>query len=199
MTRAGKRIGILGGSFNPVHNGHLAIARGMLERNIVDKVILMVSPQNPLKTPEELADENMRLSLARLACSDEKQIIASDFEFSLPRPSYTWQTLEALTAKYPDYKFKLLIGADNWEIFHSWYHADDIMTRYEIALYPRKGYNIDILALPAGVEYVDMPLYDISSTEIRTLIHEDKDASAMLPENVYKEIISSGLYQHSST
>lgn len=199
MTHADKRIGILGGSFNPVHNGHLAIARKMLEKNIVDKVVLMVSPQNPLKTPEELADENIRLNLACLACGDERQIVASGFEFSLPRPSYTWQTLEALTARYPDCEFKLLIGADNWEIFHRWYRADDIMAQYGIALYPRKGHNIDILALPAGVEYINMPLYDISSTEIRALIREGKDASAMLSQNVYKEIISSGLYQNSST
>ena len=199
MIRAGERIGILGGSFNPVHNGHLAIAREMLEKDIVDKVILMVSPQNPLKTPKELADENIRLNLARLACCDEKQITASDFEFSLTRPSYTWQTLEALTARYPDCKFKLLIGADNWEIFHRWFRADDIMARYEIALYPRKGHDVDISTLPSGVEYADMPLYDISSTEIRALIRKGKDASAMLPENVYKKIISSGLYQHSST
>ena len=88
------RIGILGGSFNPIHNGHLAIARGMIKRAIVDKVMLMVSPQNPIKSPESLLPEDIRFQLAQKACESECGIQVSNFEFFLPRPSYTWQTLE---------------------------------------------------------------------------------------------------------
>lgn len=194
MTPTPARVGLLGGSFNPVHNGHLAIARAMLANGVADEVRLLVSPQNPLKKKTELLDENARLSLARLACEGESSIHASDFEFHLPRPSYTWLTLEALREVEPDKSFVLLIGADNWELFPHWYHANDIMRNYRIAIYPRRGYNVCTKSLPQSVEFVDMPLFDISSTMIRRLIKEGEDVSDMLPSKVYNEIKSQHLY-----
>lgn len=194
MTDGCLQIGIMGGSFNPVHNGHIAIARTMLAQNVVDKVVLMVSPQNPLKHRDDLADEKVRYRLAQLACEGEKGIFASDFEFTLPRPSFTWNTLCALTAAYPQYTFKLLIGADNWAVFRQWYRAEDIIANYGIAVYPRRGYETDTNTLPRGVEYIEMPLLDISATNIRKLVKAREDVSALLPSCVLQEIHHRGLY-----
>lgn len=184
------RTGILGGSFNPVHNGHLAIARGMIESKVVDEVALMVSPQNPIKPVNSLLPENVRLHLAQMACKGEKNIFASDFEFSLARPSYTWNTLCSLHKSFPKKDFVLLIGSDNWKIFSQWRNNKDIINNFEIAIYPRTGFNISKSSLPSKVKYVDMPLYNISSTEIRNRISSGKDVSGYLPHAVYNEIKS---------
>lgn len=182
------RIGILGGSFNPIHNGHLAIARGMIKRAIVDKVMLMVSPQNPIKSPESLLPEDIRFLLAQKACESECGIQVSNFEFFLPRPSYTWQTLCALRSTHPENEYVLLIGADNWNIFSKWYRSKDIIENFEIAIYPREGFDISPASLPQGVKYVSMPLYKISSTDIRKKLSQGKDISAYVPQTLLKDI-----------
>ena len=194
MTPRKSCTGLFGGSFNPIHNGHLAIARAMLAQGVVDEVMIMVSPQNPLKSSGTLLDKRRRYSLAALACEEEEGIHASDFEFSLPRPSYTWHTLEALKSSFPEKTFKLLIGADNWQLFPRWYRAGDILDNYAVVVYPRPGYDIDASSLPANAEYFDMPLLHVSSTEIRQRIKEGKDVSALLPPKVYDQIKSLGLY-----
>lgn len=194
------RTGILGGSFNPVHNGHIAIARGMIEHNVVDEVALMVSPQNPIKPINSLLPENVRLLLAQMACNGEKNIFASDFEFSLARPSYTWDTLCSMRKSFPEKDFVLLIGADNWKIFSQWRNNKDIINNFEIAIYPRLGFNVYKSLLPPNVKYVDMPLYNISSTEIRDKISLGKDVSDYLPHAVYSEIKSKRYFRtHSRT
>lgn len=99
-----RRIGIFGGSFNPIHVGHLAVAQKVIDQGLVDEVWLMVSPQNPLKqTASDLAPEQDRLALTRAAVEDFPHIVAADFEMQLPRPSYTWRTMEALRQHYPEH------------------------------------------------------------------------------------------------
>ena len=128
------RTGIYGGSFNPIHNGHIAIARAMLDCDAVDEVWLMVSPQNPLKQSADLLDEQLRLDMTRRATADIPCVTACDYEFHMPRPSYMWHTLQSLSRDYPDREFTLLIGADNWQVFDRWYHADDIIAHYPIRI-----------------------------------------------------------------
>ena len=107
------RTAVFGGSFNPVHYGHINLAKEILRQDLADEVWLMVSPRNPLKQQADLLDEQTRLRLTRLALADVPGVFASDDEFSLPRPSYTWKTLDALRGKYPDRAFFLVIGGDN--------------------------------------------------------------------------------------
>ena len=132
-----KRIGLFGGSFNPIHLGHTALAAYICEQGLVDEVWLMVSPQNPLKQDLTLLDENERLHMARLAVAPYPMLKACDFEFTLPRPSYTYHTLQALREAYPDCTFSLIIGEDNWDNFHRWYRGEDIARETPIIVYPR--------------------------------------------------------------
>ena len=111
------KTGLFGGSFNPIHRGHIHLARQLLRRAHLDEVWFLVSPQNPLKQDMRLAPEEQRLEMVRIALRRFKRLSASDFEFPLPRPSYTWNTLQALSREYPDREFTLLIGGDNWERF----------------------------------------------------------------------------------
>ena len=131
------KVGIFGGSFNPIHLGHTALAAAICDRGLVDEVWFMVSPQNPFKVDEELLDEQRRLAMVRLAVAGDERLRASDFEFTLPRPSYTSVTLRALTDAYPDTEFSLIIGEDNWDAFDRWHEADYILKHHPIIVYPR--------------------------------------------------------------
>ena len=104
------RTGIFGGSFNPIHKGHISLAQQLRKRAALDEVWLMVSPQNPLKQTADLLDDHLRMEMARLALEGVEGIVASDYEMHLPKPSYTWNTLQALSKDYPDREFVLLMG-----------------------------------------------------------------------------------------
>jgi len=136
------RIGIFGGTFNPVHLGHTALASYICNLGLVDEVWLMVSPQNPFKRDHQLLDETIRYHLSALAVRDFPRLRASDFEFHLPRPSYTYVTLAELTKAYPDDTFSLIIGGDNWDKFSQWRKADEILAQYPIIVYPRQQANL---------------------------------------------------------
>ena len=176
------KIGIFGGSFNPIHTGHIALARQLLTLAGLDEVWLMVSPQNPLKQGrDDLLDDQLRYQMARLALHGEEGIVACSYELNLPRPSYTWNTLQRLSKDYPHHQFTLLIGGDNWQLFPRWYKAEDILKNHNVIIYPRRGSEIDSTALPSSVSIVNTELLDISSTEIRQRILEGKDISGMVP------------------
>ena len=132
-----RRVVIFGGSFDPIHVGHVSLAAEVCRQGLAAEVWFMVSPQNPHKQQSGLTDEDMRLEMVRLAIDGMPQFKASDFEFGLPRPSFTINTLSALEKAYPDTEFLLLIGSDNWEVFGKWYKADEILSRYGIIVYPR--------------------------------------------------------------
>lgn len=176
--------GIYGGSFNPIHNGHLAIARAAISTGALKEVWLMVSPQNPLKQGGDLLDDSLRLEMARRAVEGEPGISVSDYEFRLPRPSYTWRTLEALEHDHPDREFALLIGADNWALFPRWRKADEILQTHRIFVYPRPGIDIDEQALPPNVSLIDTGLYDVSSTDIRQRIRRGEPFEHLLPTEI---------------
>ena len=184
------RTGIFGGSFNPVHNGHLAIADAICQRGLVDELWLMVSPQNPLKENTTLMDDDFRLRLAQIATKGYPHIKVSDFEFHLPRPSYTYNTLLRLKEAYPERRFTVIIGADNWTNFSKWYKADTLIRDYDFIVYPRQGYSVKKQELPPNVHLLDMPLYNVSSTEIRRRLSNNENISDFVDANVEKEIKS---------
>lgn len=178
-----KSVGIFGGSFNPIHTGHIALAKSLCEKAGLDKVWFMVSPMNPFKkAATDLLDDQLRLEMVKKALEGEPQLQACDYEFHLPKPSYTWHTLQAISKDYPDIRFTLLIGGDNWAAFDKWYHHDDILAHYPIVVYPRKG--SDIGEVPEGVTIVETPLLNISSTEIRHHIAKGESIHGMVPESI---------------
>ena len=173
------KVAIFGGSFDPIHNGHLALADEVLSRALADEVWFMVTPQNPHKQNCTLSDEQLRLQMVQLAVDGKSGVKACDFEFVLPRPSYTLNTLTALDEAFPDKEFSLLIGADNWEKFDRWYKGDEILARYRVIVYPR-GCEAEPM-LPQGVTWLPAELYDISSTMIRAAIGSGEDVSHLVP------------------
>lgn len=182
------KTGIFGGSFNPIHNGHIQLARQLREAAGLDEVWLMVSPQNPLKEQVGLLADDLRLQMARQALADEPFIEVSDYEFHLPRPSYTWNTLQALKDDFPDREFALLIGGDNWERFPRWYRADDIVSNYQIIVYPRRGSDINLKSLPPTVSVVEAELLDISSTDIRRRVRRGQPITGMVPDGIVQAV-----------
>ena len=184
---------IFGGSFDPVHNGHIALAREVCRRGLAAEVWFMVSPLNPHKEGNKITPEEERLEMVRLAVSGDEALVACDFEFSLPRPSYTVNTLSALAAAYPGREFILLIGADNWEKFHKWYKWETILSRYKIIVYPRG--NEQEPPLPAGVVWLPAPLYDVSSTMVRDAVATGEDISCLVPQPVVGYIKEKSLYK----
>lgn len=189
-------IGIFSGSFNPIHSGHLMLASYIVEYTEIDEMWFLVSPQNPLKQDIELLDEHIRLEMVRIALNKYTKLKASDFEFSLSRPSYTFHTLEALKKEYPAHEFTLIIGADNWSNFENWWEHDKIVEDFKLKVYPRLGSRISIpKKLKEAVEALESPVIEISSTFIREGIKDSKDMRAFLPDGVYQYITEKGLYK----
>ena len=178
-----KKVGIFGGSFNPIHTGHIALAKSLCDMAELDEVWFMVSPMNPFKkTATDLLDDHLRLEMVEKALEKEPQLKACEYEFRLPKPSYTWHTLQAISQEFTDIEFTLLIGGDNWAAFDKWYHHEDILAHYPIVVYPRQGSSVG--KVPEGVTIVETPLLNISSTEIRQRIKEGKSIKGMVPESI---------------
>lgn len=188
-----KRVAVFGGSFDPIHNGHLALAGEVISRGLADEVWLMVTPQNPHKQDKILSDERLRFQMAQLAVEGMDGVKACDFEFSLPRPSYTLTTLTALDEAFPDKEFCLLIGADNWEKFDRWYKGDEILSRYGIIVYPRGSEGEP--PLPSGVRWLPAKLYDISSTMVRAAVAAGNDITGLVPATVVRFINDNKMYK----
>lgn len=183
---------IFGGSFDPIHIGHTRLATEVLNCNLADEVWFMVSPHNPLKKSDGLSDETERLQMVRLATEYEPRFKACDFEFSLPRPSYTLLTLQALEETYPDREFILLIGADNWKQFDKWYRGDEIVSRYKLIVYPREVSEQP--CLPHNVTWLNAELLDVSSTMLRNKIINGMDISPYVDNKVSEYINVKKLY-----
>ncbi len=174
-AKSQKLIAIFGGSFNPIHNGHVALAQAVLRQCGVDEVWLMVSPMNPLKRNDsDLLDDQLRLQMAQQALKDVEGVVACDYEFHLPKPSYTWNTLQHLSKDYPDYTFILLIGGDNWAHFQRWRHWQDILRHHDVVVYPRDAYRGTI----------DVPLLDVSSTQIRQCVKAGESIQGLVPDSI---------------
>ena len=188
-----QRVAIFGGSFDPIHYGHLALAGEVIARGLAAEVWLMVTPQNPHKQDKVLSDEGSRFQMAQLAVEGMEGVKACDFEFSLPRPSYTLTTLTALTEAYPDKEFCLLIGADNWEKFDRWYKGDEILSRHGVIVYPRGSEEEP--PLPPGVQWMPAKLHDVSSTMVRAAVAAGEDIASLVPHAVVDFIKEHKMYK----
>lgn len=190
-----KRVAIFSGSFNPIHIGHLALCNYISEFCDVDEVRLVVSPHNPLKQASDLLPDDVRLQMLRLAISDYPKFSVSDVEFHLPKPSFTYVTLQHLIKSEPDTHFILIIGADNLDIFDKWRNYEWIMDNVEIWVYPRLGSSEEIPDNYRNMKMVHAPVIEISSTFVRQSISAGHDVRFFLPDKVDRFIKDNGLYK----
>lgn len=189
------KIGLFFGSYNPIHVGHLVIANYMVEFTDLDQLWFVVSPQNPFKKKSSLLPDYQRLQLVNIATENTNKFKASNIEFSLPKPSYTVDTLTYLHDKFPKYDFVLIMGSDNLENFHKWKNYEEILKYYEIYVYPRPNSKDNDLINHSKVKIVSAPIMEISSSFIRKSIKEGKDIQYFLSEKVYNYITEMHFYE----
>lgn len=190
------RIGIYGGSFNPIHTGHAIIASHVMSNSDLDALWLMVSPHNPLKPQQYGVSDRDRLMMTERVSRLIEGVETSAFEFELPRPSYTIDTLDALHERFPQHEFVLLIGADNWAVWQQWKDHERIVSDYEVMIYPRRGFDVVIPPECARrVHMIDAPLIELSSTMIRERIGRGESIEFYVPTDVALYINSRHLYR----
>ena len=181
-----KKVGIYSGSFNPIHHGHVMLANYLVEFSDLDELWFVVSPQNPLKKREDLLDDDERLKMLQLALGDDSRFHVCDIEMHLPTPSYTINTLTALSEQYPDYEFVFICGMDSLQNFPNWREYQKILDNYSLLVFPRAGYDGGELAHHPNVTVVETPVIEISSTFIRNCVKEGRDVRHFMPEKAFR-------------
>ena len=187
-------IGLFFGSFNPIHTGHMIIANHIVEHAGIDKLWFVVSPHNPLKDSHSLLNEYDRLHLVKIAIDDNPKFRASNIEFSLPKPSYTIDTLTYLEEKFPLEKFSIIMGSDSFQNIHRWKNYEQLVKNHPIIIYNRPGFEIDETH-GARLTIVDAPLLNISSTYIRSQVKQGKSIRYLVPDPVHNYIADSNYFK----
>ena len=182
MSRPGRsRVGLLFGSFNPVHVGHLILAEHFATRTDLSEVWLVVSPHSPFKEAADLLPDTERLRLVELALAGNPRLRAEDIEFSLPRPSYTIATLDALRKRHSTHDFVLLMGGDNLAGLPRWHEAARLLAEVDIYIYPRPRFDLPELTPFPRVQVMTAPLLDISATYIRASLRTGQSIRYLVP------------------
>jgi nicotinate-nucleotide adenylyltransferase len=189
------KIGILPGSFNPVHVGHLAIANYLAEYEGFDQIWFLITPQNPLKSKNDLMDQNLRLEMLQKSVEGYDKFVISTIEWNMPQPSYTINTLQKLRVTYPQDTFELIIGSDNWATFHRWKDYQLILKNFKVLIYPRRGSDRIQLHHPNVQLCKGAPKIEISSTFIREAVAKGKDVRFYMPPGLFEEVVNSGFIQ----
>jgi|TARA_B100000085_G_scaffold121638_1_gene110788 nicotinate-nucleotide adenylyltransferase len=191
-----EKIGLFFGTFDPIHNGHLRIAKYITEEKLADKVWLVVTPENPIKVGSKISSFNHRFNMAKIATENYDNIIPSDLEVNLKKPNYTIDTLEYISNKLKDIEFSLIIGEDNYKIFDTWKDYKKIINKYKIFIYPRKGtLNENLHIINENTMYIGGPRIDLSSTNIRKIVSNNSDPKDLISNKVMEYINSNKLYQ----
>ena len=191
-----EKIGLFFGTFDPIHNGHLRIAKYITEEKLADKVWLVVTPENPIKVGNKISSFNHRFNMTKIATEKYDNIIPSDLEVNLKKPNYTIDTLEYISNKLKDIEFSLIIGEDNYKIFDTWKDYKKIINKYKIFIYPRKGtLNENLHIINENTMYIGGPRIDLSSTNIRNIVSKKSDPKDLISTKVMEYINSNKLYQ----
>ena len=189
------KIGLYFGTYNPVHIGHMAIAGYFSEFTDLDMVWMVVTPHNPHKPAGSLLQDHHRFEMVRRAIGDYKNLKPSKIEFTLPKPSFTVNTLAHIQEQHPEHEFCLIMGSDNLMTFKKWKNWEEILKHYNLYVYPRPNYDGGELMHHEKVHVVGAPLMEISSSFIRKAIQNKNDIRFMLPESVYQYIDEMNFYK----
>jgi len=184
------RIGLLFGSFNPVHTGHLILAEHFATRTDLAEVWLVVSPLSPFKHAADLLPAAQRLRLVELALAGNPRLRAEPIEFDLPRPSYTVATLDALRRRHPATEFVLLMGADNAAGLPRWHDAARLLAETDLYIYPRPHAALPDLAPFPRVRLETAPMLDISATYIRDSLRAGRSIRYLVPAAVEAALLA---------
>lgn len=190
------KVALFFGSFNPIHIGHLILANYILENSDVDELWFVVSPQNPLKSKKTLLHDHDRYDMVEMAIKNYPKMRVSDVEFAMPRPSYTIDTLTYLQEKYPNYDFSLIMGEDNLANISKWKNYENLIHNHQILVYPRitsedkNGYYQH-----ENIKFINTPIIELSATEIRKMVKENKNVRPMLSPEVFEYIDKMGFYK----
>lgn len=192
-------IGLYFGTFDPIHFGHINIANFLVNNDLVEKVWFVVTPQNPVKSSNNLIDFMHRYEMVKIQVKDNNNLLASDIELNLKRPNYTIDSLRYISKAYPDNSFSLIIGEDNFVNFKKWREYKEIMSYYKIYVYPRKTrLKTDMkLIMSNNIEMIKAPLIDLTSTNIRNSINDKDCTNQFISDSVYKYITTNNLYKSS--
>lgn len=188
------RTGVFGGTFDPVHNGHVQIVQSFLQSGLLDEILILLTPDPPHKSQAN-AGYNDRMEMLRLAFLGMERVRISDLETRLPTPSYTLRTLKYLNKNHPKTRFFLCIGGDSLATIHEWYHYKEILELVPLVVAERPGSdysNVDTEILNRTV-FVDHKPVDLSSTEVRKTRFGNR--SLQLPDKVEKYIQKHRLYR----
>lgn len=198
-------VGLYGGTFDPIHLGHIKIAKAAVEQFNLDELWFIPAKIPPHKQVSVIADEKQRLDMLKLARENlEEKFKICKYELEKESISYSYITLTDFKNMYPDYKFIFIIGEDSLEDFEKWKNPDIISKLVEIAVVPRfnSDYNnINSISKLYNKKYgtliniLDFSLVKISSTEVRKMISEGKDASDYVGKEVYDYIVRNNLYK----
>ena len=204
MTYQNKKIGILGGSFDPIHNGHLAIAKSAYQDFALDEVWLIPAGHSPNKDESKMTNAHTRAEMVALAIADTPYFKLSTYEIDKEGTSYTYLTLSDFKEQYPDTTFYFIMGADSLDYFERWRHPEIICEKAIILVAVRDDMDLD--DIHTKIAYIQTQFHaeiyplscnriDISSSEIRAALIEQKELPAELPASVAEYIMAKHLYQ----
>jgi len=200
-----KRIGIMGGTFDPVHNGHLLLGRQAYEEFDLDEIWYMPSHIPPHKKDHKITSAEDRIEMLRLALMGIPYCVVSEFEMQREGNTYTAHTLELLQNEYPENQFYFIIGADSLFQIERWYHPEKVMALTTLLVSGREYEGAD-RTFDEQIEYLTekynaiiLPMHneevDIASADIRKRISENKDITKDVPKAVVEYILTRGLYK----
>ncbi len=197
-------IGILGGTFDPFHFGHLSIAEAAIKEFDLSEVILLPAKVQPFKIGREMASEEDRVNMVRLIAEENKQLRVSTIEAYSQRISYTYKTLKLLQEEYPDDKFYFILGTDSFLTLEEWYKGEELLQEFAFIIGVRPGYKISEMEAMtkklrerynAEIKMLHNEIVEVSSTEIKNNIRSGKSIKSLVPLQIERYIDEHGLYK----
>lgn len=198
------KIGIFGGSFDPIHNGHLYMAQQVLKEYELDKIILIPAGHSPNKSEKEMTPADRRLKMVQIAVESKKYLTVSSIEVDSTERSYTYRTMQKLSEIYPNDDLYFIMGADSLDYFDQWYHPEIICQLATVLVVNRDDFSAEDLSnkikqiqclFPADIRIVHCEKYDISSHELRDMIKNGENVSDYIPRDVLSYIKEKNLYR----